>query len=215
MGSHKGRASPPGLWATMGMAFVLLGWACYNGVLARRPRAVMGGGTAMNVKIISVGGTIDKVYFDRLSEYQVGGPSIRGILENLVLNFDYEVVSLTRKDSLDMTAEDRERVYQAVAQDPDRLILITHGTDTMIDTARALLGIKGKVVLLTGAMEPAGFKTSDAVFNVGCAIGAIQCLEDGVYIAVNGRIYRPNQIRKERPEGRFVEMADGPESLGQ
>ena len=160
----------------------------------------------MKIKIFSVGGTIDKVYFDQLSNYQVGGPSIRDILENLPLNFDYDIVSLIRKDSLDMTGEDRQLVYDAVFQTPNRLILITHGTDTMVETAKRLLDIQGKVIVLTGAMEPAGFKNSDAVFNVGCAIGALQSVAEGVYIAMNGRIYHPNQVRKNRDAGRFEEI---------
>jgi L-asparaginase len=159
----------------------------------------------MRIKIFSVGGTIDKVYFDQLSNYQVGGPSIRDILENLPLNFEYEIVSLIRKDSLDMTDDDRQLVYDAVAKDSARRILITHGTDTIVDTAKRLLDIEGKVIVFTGAMEPAGFKNSDAVFNVGCAIGAIQQVDEGVYIAMNGRIYHPNKVRKNRDAGRFEE----------
>ena len=160
----------------------------------------------MKIKIFSVGGTIDKVYFDQLSEFQVGGPSIRDILKNLPLNFDYDIVSLIRKDSLDMTDQDRELLYNTVKKDPARRILITHGTDTMIETAQRLLDIKGKVIVLTGAMEPARFRNSDAVFNIGCAIGAIQTLSEGVYIAMNGRIYHPNEIRKNRAAGRFEEI---------
>ena len=159
----------------------------------------------MRIKIFSVGGTIDKVYFDQLSNYQVGGPSIRDILENLPLNFEYEIVSLIRKDSLDMTDDDRQLVYDAVTKDSARRILITHGTDTMVDTAKRLLDIEGKVIVFTGAMEPAGFKNSDAVFNVGCAIGAIQQVDEGVYIAMNGRIHHPNKVRKNRDAGRFEE----------
>ncbi len=161
----------------------------------------------MFIKIISVGGTIDKVYFDRLNTYQVGDPSVREILNNIALNFDYEIVSLIRKDSLDMTEEDREKIHRVVREDPAERILITHGTDTMVETAKRLSDIEGKVIVLTGAMEPAGFKTSDATFNVGFAIAALQCLEAGVYIAINGRIYRPDQVRKDRAEGRFVEVA--------
>jgi len=160
----------------------------------------------MKIKIFSVGGTIDKVYFDRLSEYQIGGPSIRDILENLPLNFEYEIVSLIRKDSLDMSAADRELIYAAVEQDTHERILITHGTDTMIETANALLPISDKVIVLTGAMEPAGFKNSDAVFNIGCAIGALQSRPAGIYIAMNGRIYDPRRVRKNRAAARFEEI---------
>ena len=76
----------------------------------------------------------------------------------------------------------------------------------MIETAKTLLGREEKVIILTGAMEPAGFKTSDAVFNVGCAIGAVQCLPYGVYIAINGRIYNPMKIKKNQKAGRFEEI---------
>lgn len=160
----------------------------------------------MKIQIISVGGTIDKVYFDKLSDYQIGGPSIRNVFDHLVLNMDYDIRPLIQKDSLDMTDEDRKLIHDEVANDPCDRILITHGTDRMVRTAEELSSIKGKVIILTGAMEPAGFKTSDAVFNVGCAIGAIQSLDPGVYIAINGRIYRPGQIRKNRKEGRFEEI---------
>lgn len=160
----------------------------------------------MRIKIFSVGGTIDKVYFDQLSNYQVGAPSIRDILKNLPLNFDYEIVSLIRKDSLDMTDEDRQLVHNMVKQDAAHRILITHGTDTMVGTAKRLLDITDKVIVLTGAMEPAGFTSSDAVFNIGCAIGAIQTMDAGIYIAMNGRIYHPDKVRKNRNAGRFEEI---------
>ena len=145
----------------------------------------------MFIQVFTTGGTIDKVYFDQLSEYQIGGPSIRDIFGHLTLNFEYEVVSMVRKDSLDMTAEDRSAILEAVRSDPAERVLITHGTDTMVETAKTLQAVEGKVIVLTGAMEPAGFKTSDAVFNVGCAVAAVQILPPGVYIAINGGVYRP------------------------
>ena len=114
-----------------------------------------------------------------------------------------QITALIRKDSLDMTDQDRALLRDAVDNDPHDRILITHGTDTMVETAKELLGIEGKVIVITGAMEPAGFKTSDAVFNVGCAVGAIQCLDPGVYIAMNGRIYDPHEVKKNRAAGRF------------
>jgi len=157
----------------------------------------------VKIKIFSIGGTIDKVYFDQLSEYQIGGPSIRDIFGHLTLNFEYEIVSMIRKDSLDMTEEDRRIILDAVRSEPSDRILVTHGTDTMVETAKALQEAGNKVIVLTGAMEPAGFKTSDAVFNVGCAVAAVQTLPPGVYIAINGRIYRPDEVRKNRGRGRF------------
>jgi L-asparaginase len=162
----------------------------------------------VKIKIFSVGGTIDKVYFDSLSEYQVGSPSIREILDGLPIAFEYEIESLLRKDSLDMNDADRQLVREAVERDPSQRIVITHGTDTMVETGRALVGIPGKCIVLTGAMEPAHFKSSDAVFNVGVAIGAVDSLPDGVYIAMNGRIFNPLKCRKNRQRHMFEELPD-------
>ena len=160
----------------------------------------------MKIKIFSVGGTIDKVYFDQLSEYQVGFPSVREILDGLPIAFEYDVESLLRKDSLDMDESDREWVLHHVAADPHAKILITHGTDTMIETAQALSVITDKCVVLTGAMEPARFKSSDAVFNIGVAIGAVAALPNGVYIAMNGRVFNPFKCRKNRDKRMFEEV---------
>ncbi|MCB1590464.1 MAG: asparaginase, partial [Xanthomonadales bacterium] len=86
---------------------------------------------------------------------------------------------------------------------PHKHVLITHGTDTMVETARALAPLRDKVIVLTGALNPARFSGSDAVFNIGCAVGAVQCLPDGVYLAMNGRIWHPEQVRKNRADNRF------------
>lgn len=160
----------------------------------------------MKIKIFSVGGTIDKVYFDKLSAYQVGFPSVRDILEGLPIAFEYEIESLFRKDSLDMIDADRKLIRERVQIEPCSRIIITHGTDTMIETARELSGIRGKCIIFTGAMEPANFKSSDAVFNVGVAIGAVWSLTDGVYIAMNGRLFDPFKCRKDREQGIFQEL---------
>ncbi len=160
----------------------------------------------MKIKIFSVGGTIDKVYFDQLSEYQVGFPNVREILEGLPIAFEYEIESLLRKDSLDMDDTDRQLVFDRVAADPQAKVLITHGTDTMIDTAKKLSAIEDKGIVLTGAMEPARFKSSDAVFNVGVAVGALSALSNGVYIAMNGRIFDPFKCRKNRDKRMFEEI---------
>jgi len=160
----------------------------------------------MKIKIFSVGGTIDKVYFDSLSAYQVGSPSIREILDGLPIAFEYEIESLLRKDSLEMDDADRQLVRSAVEKDPSRLILITHGTDTMVETGKTLSGIPGKCIVLTGAMEPANFKSSDAVFNIGVAVGALNSLPDGVYLAMNGRVFNPLRCRKNRERHMFEEI---------
>lgn len=160
----------------------------------------------MKIKIFSVGGTIDKIYFDKLSDYQVGFPSVRDILGSLPIAFDYEIESLLRKDSLDMVEADRLLIKERVQAEPCSKIIITHGTDTMVDTAQRLSQIAGKCIVLTGAMEPAHFKSSDAVFNVGVAVGAVSSLPDGVYIAMNGRIFDPFRCRKNRELGIFEEL---------
>ncbi|MBN2386270.1 MAG: asparaginase [Anaerolineales bacterium] len=160
----------------------------------------------MKIKIFSVGGTIDKVYFDSLSEYQVGLPTVREILDGLPIAFEYEIESLLRKDSLEMDTADRQRIREAVERETCRRILITHGTDTMVETGKVLSDIPGKCIVLTGAMEPAHFKSSDAVFNVGVAVGALASLPDGVYLAMNGRIFDPHRCRKNRERHLFEEV---------
>ena len=159
----------------------------------------------MKIKFIAVGGTIDKVYFDRISEYQVGESVIGEILRDANVTFDYACESMIHKDSLDMTDEDRQEIHDAIAADEHRYIIVTHGTDTMIQTAKKLQTIPNKVILLTGAMVPAKFKTSDAPFNIGCAVAAVQSLPPGVYVAMNGRILDPNKVRKNRELNLFEE----------
>lgn len=160
----------------------------------------------MKIKFFTTGGTIDKVYFDAQSEYQVGAPQVTEILKEANVAFDYEVVSILQKDSLDMTDLDRQAIRQAVEAEPCRQIVITHGTDTMVDTAKFLLGISGKTIVFTGAMEPARSRYTDATFNVGCAIAAVQTLVPGVYIAMNGRLYPADRVRKNYDMRRFEEL---------
>jgi L-asparaginase len=150
----------------------------------------------MEIKILTVGGTIDKIYFDAQSEFKVGEPQIGELLQEANVNFDYSVESLMRKDSLDMDDEDRQVVRQAVERQSADRILITHGTDTMADTARALVGVAGKTVVLTGAMQPARLRVSDAIFNIGFAIAALQQLDEGVYVAINGQVFDPLHVHK-------------------
>jgi len=156
-----------------------------------------------HLTVITTGGTIDKVYFDAKSDYQIGAPQIGEILSQLGVAFEFEVVPVLRKDSLDMDEADRAAIRQAIEQQAHRHVLVTHGTDTMVETARALTGIPGKVIVLTGALNPARFQGSDAVFNIGCAVGAVQTAADGVWIAMNGRVWDPRQVRKNRAANRF------------
>ena len=162
----------------------------------------------MKIKIITTGGTIDKIYFDQKSEFQVGDPQIAEVLKGANVTLEYEVFSLLRKDSLDMTDADRKLIHDTVSADSSRLFVITHGTDTMIRTARALQDISGKVIVLTGAMQPARFRMTDAVFNIACAVTAVQLLSDGVYIAMNGRIFQPDMARKNVAMNRFEALPE-------
>ncbi|MBW2599767.1 MAG: asparaginase [Deltaproteobacteria bacterium] len=148
----------------------------------------------MKIKFFTVGGTIDKVYFDRKNDYQVGDSSLLEILKEVNVGFEYECDSILRKDSLDITDEERQIILSRVAEDRHRHIVITHGTDTMVQTAEI------------GSMEPARFRSSDAEFNIGCAIAAVQLLPPGVYIAMNGRIFDSGKVRKNVELGRFEDI---------
>lgn len=153
--------------------------------------------------ILTTGGTIDKVYFDAASEFEVGEPTVPHIFEDVGADIDYELISLFRKDSLELTDEDRAKIRAACEESAHPQVLITHGTDTMAQTAEELQGLPGKVIVLTGAMAPSRFRITDAIFNVGAAVGALQSLPDGVYLAMNGRIFEAGTVRKNREAGRF------------
>ena len=102
-----------------------------------------------------------------------------------------------------MTDTNRALIRERVLAAKERHILITHGTDTMTDTARALGDVGDKVVVFTGSMLPARFRQNDALFNLGCAIGGLQALPPGVYIAMNGRLFAARAVKKNRAAGRF------------
>ena len=153
--------------------------------------------------IVTTGGTIDKVYFDDKSDYQVGEPQIGRILLELGVAFRFSVIPILRKDSLHITAADRELLRAAICAQPMRHVLVTHGTDTMVATAQVLASIADKTIVLTGALNPARFRGSDADFNIGTAVGAVQCLPAGVYIAMNGRVWNPSKVRKNVAANRF------------
>lgn len=154
---------------------------------------------------VTCGGTIDKIYFDAKGEYAVGPPQVAGLLEEANVGFSYEIVPVVRKDSLEMTAVDREAVRAVIAGQGCRRVVVTHGTDTMIQTALALkgAGLEGRTIVLTGSMQPARFRVSDAEFNIGTAVMAAQVLPPGVYVAMNGRIFDPEHSRKNVAANRF------------
>ena len=153
--------------------------------------------------IITTGGTIDKIYFDDMSDYQIGDPQIGQILHDMQVGFTFEVNAMMRKDSLHVTDEDRQQIHDAIAASDATHVLITHGTDSMVKTALLLADIPGKTMVLTGALNPARFRDSDAIFNIGCAVGALQALSNGAWIAMNGCIWDPGKVRKNRSKNRF------------
>ncbi|KPK58475.1 MAG: asparaginase domain-containing protein [Gammaproteobacteria bacterium] len=162
----------------------------------------------MLITFITTGGTIDKVYFDAKSAYEVGETVIEHVLRQGEVGFDYRITPLMRKDSLDLTERDRLRIRQAVETVEGDRVVITHGTDTMVDTARSLAGLSGKVIVLTGSLSPARFQGSDADFNIGLAVAAVQSLPAGVYIAMNGLIFDAHKVRKNREANRFEYLSD-------
>jgi L-asparaginase len=156
--------------------------------------------------ILTTGGTIDKVYFDAKSDYLVGDPQIGEVLRQAQVEGPLRIQPLLRKDSLEMTADDRELIRKAIAAAPEERILVTHGTDTMTETGLALRDLPGKTVVLTGALLPARFRDNDAIFNIGFALAAVQCLPAGVYICMNGCIHDPAKVKKDREQNRFVSL---------
>ena len=157
-----------------------------------------------DLQIFTTGGTIDKVYFDALSEFQVGASPLDAILSEANVSLDYALTSLMKKDSLELTEEDRDIIRSAVIDCEAQHVLITHGTDTMAKTAKALQDIGDKTVVLTGAMQPARLRSTDPIFNVGFAIAAARMRSPGVYIAMNGRVFDAGSVRKDRGAGQFV-----------
>ncbi len=150
------------------------------------------------LQIFTTGGTLDKMYFDALSEFQIGDPVVGPILESMNVGFEFCVDELMRLDSLDMTDEHRQIIQQRVSDTDAEYILIMHGTDGMVETAGWLGEIANKKIIFTGAMQPAAFTDTDAVFNIGCAVGAIQMVEDGVYIVMNGQVFAADKVVKNR-----------------
>ena len=159
-----------------------------------------------SIKIFTTGGTIDKVYFDEKSTYEVGEQQIGEVLKRSDVVFDYSIETICHKDSLELTDADRQQIHDTIQRDEHRLFVVTHGTDSMAGTARMLTDIPDKVIVLTGASQPARFYSSNAIFNIGCAVAAAQILPPGVYIAMNGRIFDSSRVRKNVELGQFEDI---------
>ena len=160
------------------------------------------------LQVFTTGGTIDKEYFDAKSAYEIGEPQIVELLREAGVSFEIAVETLMRKDSLDITEADRQVIAEQVAASPHRCVIVTHGTDTMAATARVVADALAEAgaphtVVFVGSLAPARFKASDAEFNVGFASAAVQTLPPGAYVAMNGRVFDPYHVRKDRERNRF------------
>jgi L-asparaginase len=156
------------------------------------------------IVVVTTGGTIDKLYFDSLSSYQVGESVVRKLLTTANVKYPFDIIEALRKDSLEMTDEDRELLYRCIAGLKSARVVITHGTDTMTVTAERLAAIQDKTIVLTGSLAPARFSESDAPFNLGMAFATAQTAPPGVFIVMNGEVFPASSVHKDRAAGRFV-----------
>jgi L-asparaginase len=156
------------------------------------------------ILILTTGGTIDKLYFDALSEYRIGESVVGRLLQAARVTMPFRLLELMRKDSLELDDADRAAITAAVRDAPEQRIVITHGTDTMTDTAQTLTTISGKTVVLVGALAPARFAESDAAFNLGMAFATAQIAPPGVWITMNGTVFAGDRVRKDRERNAFV-----------
>ncbi|WP_323753117.1 asparaginase domain-containing protein [Marinobacter sp.] len=160
------------------------------------------------IQILTTGGTIDKVYFDANSQFEIGDSVLPELLTESNIHGGYALRELMRKDSLELTDKDRAAVLEAVNETSSQRILITHGTDTMAATGEVLKQAAGKTIVLTGAMQPARMRRTDAIFNIGFAWSAVQLLPPGVYIAMNGEIFEAGAVRKNLAAQKFERTDD-------
>ncbi|MFM5906978.1 MAG: asparaginase domain-containing protein [Novosphingobium sp.] len=160
---------------------------------------------SQTILVLTTGGTIDKAYFDALSEYQIVDSGIPELLHEARVALPFRVVELMRKDSLELTEADRALIASTAREAPEGRIVVTHGTDTMTETAKVLAAeVPGKTIVLTGALSPARFSETDAPFNLGMAFATAQTAPDGVWIAMSGQVFDGLKVRKDREAGRFV-----------
>ena len=158
------------------------------------------------ILLLTTGGTIDKIYFDALSDYMVRESVVAKLLQIGGVKRPFRIEEVTRKDSLELDETDRAQIRERVLSAPENHVIITHGTDTMTDTARKLEGIAGKTIVLVGALAPARFGESDASFNLGMAFATVQVAEPGIYISMSGSVFRADQVVKDRAKGAFVPL---------
>jgi L-asparaginase len=162
----------------------------------------------MAIRIFITGGTFDKEYNELNGELYFKDTHMQDLLAMGRCRLHIEIRTLMMIDSLEMTTEDRDLIAHQCIQCEEKQIVITHGTDTMSETARVLAEkVKGKTIVLFGAMIPIKFGSSDGLFNLGGALAFVQTLPEGVYIAMNGRYFQWNNVRKNRQTGMFEEVS--------
>jgi len=153
----------------------------------------------MKIYFIQAGGSIDKEYMPTDNNhgynFTIGEPAVKSVLSKVDPDFKFEIIPIVKKDSLDMNDDDRQEIYDECQSIEGDRIIITHGTDRFLKTAKKLSTIKDKVIVLTGARRPEKFNDSDAMFNIGVAIGAVNYLKKGIYIAMGGVVYPWNDYK--------------------
>jgi L-asparaginase len=161
-------------------------------------------GGAMSIRVLVTGGTFDKEYDELRGTLYFRDTHVPEMLRLGRCRVEVTVHPLMMMDSLDMTPQDRAWIVEQCTSAEETQIVITHGTDTMVETARALAaGVHGKTIVLTGAMVPYAFGSSDGLFNLGSALSFVQILPAGVYVAMNGRCFDWDNVRKDRESGTF------------
>jgi L-asparaginase len=156
------------------------------------------------IRIFVTGGTFDKTYDEIGGRLSFGDTHVAEMLRLGRSRVSVSVRTLMMVDSLDMSAEDRQVIVRSCGNCEETRIVVTHGTDTMVETAAALArGVTGKTIVLTGAMIPYAFGSSDGLFNLGSALSFAQVLPPGVYIAMNGQRFDWDRVRKNRQTGAF------------
>lgn len=158
----------------------------------------------MAIRILTTGGTFDKKYDEIDGSLIFRETHLKDMLKMGRCGLDVRITRVMMKDSLDMTKDDRLVIANKCLETKEKLVVITHGTDTMVETAGVVAGmVKNKTIVLTGAMIPYSFGNSDGMFNLGSVISFVQLLPEGVYVAMNGEYFNWDNVRKNRTLGRF------------
>ncbi len=165
----------------------------------------------MKIRILITGGTFDKEYDELTGRLYFKDTHVAEMLQLGRCRLDVEIRTVMMIDSLEMTDNDREIIARTCQKSPEERIVVTHGTDTMVETARVLAAAApGKTIVMTGAMIPYAFGSSDGLFNLGSALSLVQALPHGVYIAMNGRFFTWDNCRKNRRLGVFETLEREP-----